>query len=435
MRFLDLIIKKRDGGRLTKEELTYFANAAAKGEIPDYQIASMLMAVYFNSLDEEETADLTIAMAESGNMIDLSPVKGIVVDKHSTGGVADTVTLILASLVASAGVPVLKMSGKGLGFSGGTIDKLASVPGFSTEMPLEQAVKQCDEHGIVILQQMERLAPADKKLYSLRSVTGTVESIPLIAASVMSKKLAGGAEAMVLDVKCGTGAFMKNEEEAKALAETMVSIGKNAGRQTVALITDMNQPLGMYIGNSLEIIEAAEVLKGNVKGDVLDVTMELGAHMMVLAENDVNDLEEGRRILLENLQNGKGLAKFREFIEIQGGDPKVVDDYSLLPLSSIKREVHADKTGYIGIMDTEALGNAFVLTGGGRLKSDDELDYGAGIIMKVRIGDKVEKGDVIAEIFTEKKEIINEVEGMVAKAVPVCDEVPEKPKLIKYTIS
>ena len=257
MRFLDIIVKKRNGGKLSREELEFFAKGAATGEIPDYQLSAMLMAIYFMGLDGEETASLTLAMAKSGKVLDLSQIGGVIVDKHSTGGVADTATLILAPLVASAGVPVLKMSGKGLGFSGGTIDKLSSIPGFNCGLEIENAIEQCKRIGVVSLSQTEDLAPADKKLYSLRSVTGTVESIPLIASSVVSKKLAGGANAIVLDVKCGSGAFMKNEDEALRLAQTMVDIGKNSGRKIRALITDMNQPLGMYIGNSLEIVEAA----------------------------------------------------------------------------------------------------------------------------------------------------------------------------------
>lgn len=433
MRFLDIIAKKRDGRKLSKEELEFFANGTVTGEIPDYQISAMLMAIYFQGLDYEETTHLTLAMANSGKILDLSHIDKVIVDKHSTGGVADTASLILVPLVAAAGVPVFKMSGKGLGYSGGTIDKLMSIPGINVDMDIKDAIKLCKEIGAVIVQQTKDLAPADKKLYALRDVTGTVESIPLIAGSIISKKLAGGANAIVLDVKCGSGAFMKNEADARLLAETMVNIGKISGRDIKAVITDMNQPLGKYIGNSLEVIEAAEVLKGNVKGDLLEVSLTLGAHMLVMA-GKAKDTKEGRSVLLEKVENGEGLLKFKEIIKLSGGNPDVLDDTSLLPISELKGYVKASKSGFIGLMDTEKIGSSFVLLGGGRLKSDDEIDYGAGIIMKVRIGDKVEAGDILAEIYTKKDDAVEEVIENLNSAIEITDEKVEIPALIKYVV-
>lgn len=320
MNIVDLIIKKRDGGRLTKEEIEFFVNGVVDSSIPDYQVSAMLMAIYFQNLDNEETSELTMAMANSGDTFDLSSVEGIKVDKHSTGGVADTTTLILAPLVASCGVPVVKMSGRGLGFSGGTLDKLESIPGFNIAVSETQALEFAKKSGIVLMSQTDTLTPADKKLYALRDVTGTVENIPLIAGSIMSKKIAAGADAIVLDVKCGSGAFMKDYDSAVALAETMAGIGRSVGREVTAVISGMDQPLGMNIGNSLEVIEAIEILKGNVAGDLLEVSLTLGSYMLMSAKK-VSTFEEGKNMLLENISNGKGLEKFRELLIQQGGNP------------------------------------------------------------------------------------------------------------------
>lgn len=429
MNIVDLIIKKRDGGKLTKDEIEFFVSGVVDSSIPDYQTSAMLMAIYFQNLDSEETSDLTMAMANSGDTFDLSSVEGIKVDKHSTGGVADTTTLILAPLVASCGVPVVKMSGRGLGFSGGTLDKLESIPGFNISVTESQALEFAKKSGIVLMSQTDSLTPADKKLYALRDVTGTVESIPLIAGSIMSKKIAAGADAIVLDVKCGSGAFMKDLPSAVALAETMADIGRSVGREVTAVISGMDQPLGMNIGNSLEVIEAIEVLKGRVGGDLLEVSLTLGSLMLIGAKK-VKTMDEGKEMLRENIANGKGLAKFRELLIQQGGDPGIIDDYSLLPVSPARLEVKAGADGYIYSMNTAEIGRASLETGAGRASKADPIDFGAGIIMKVRIGDKVKKGDTIAEIYSAVNEKCVSAAAYLRDAVEISDEAPKQPKLI-----
>lgn len=399
MLITDIIRKKRDKKELSTEEIEFFINSVVNKSAADYQISSLLMAICINSLNDRETSDLTLAMANSGITLDLSEIPEIKVDKHSTGGVADTTTLVLTPLAASLGLPVVKMSGKGLGHTGGTIDKLNSIPGFNTSLSLKQAISQVKELNAVMMEQTSQLAPADKILYSLRDVTATVESIPLIASSVMSKKIASGSDAIVLDVKCGSGAFMKNIDDARKLSQTMVSIGKNTGRNVIAVITDMAQPLGNNIGNSFEVIEAIEILKGNVSGELKNTALTLGAYMLVLGKKAAS-LEEGTAMLEENIKNGRGLEKLREIIKAQNGNPSVTDDYSLLPKSELRLCLKANENGYISDMDTMKIGLASVETGAGRHKKDDEIDYGAGIILKKRIGDKVEAGDVMAEIYS-----------------------------------
>lgn len=434
MNIVDLIIKKRDGGKLTKEEIEFFINGVTDSSIPDYQISAMLMAIYFESLDNEETSDLTLAMAHSGGTFDLSSIEGIKVDKHSTGGVADTTTLILAPLVASCDVPVIKMSGRGLGFSGGTLDKLESIPGFKIDVTEQQALDFASASGIVLMSQTDNLTPADKKLYALRDVTGTVENIPLISGSIMSKKIAAGADAIVLDVKCGSGAFMKTYDSAVELATTMSAIGKSVGREVTAVISSMDQPLGMYIGNSLEVIEAIETLKGNVQGDLLEVALTLGAYMLLGAKK-TNSLDEGKAMLSENINNGKGLEKFRELLLQQGGNPDIIEDYSLLPLSDEKFSLKAGKSGYIYSMNTAEIGRASLETGAGRASKTDTIDFGAGIIMKVRIGDFVEAGDVLAEIYSSAFEKCASSAKYLSEAIEIKNENPDKPKLILDIIS
>ena len=434
MNIVDLIIKKRDGGKLTKEEIEFFIKGVTDSSIPDYQVSAMLMAIYFQDLDNEETSELTMAMAHSGGTFDLSSVEGIKVDKHSTGGVADTTTLILAPLVASCGVPVIKMSGRGLGFSGGTLDKLESIPGFKIDVTEKQALEYAKTSGIVLMSQTDNLTPADKKLYALRDVTGTVDNLALISGSIMSKKIAAGADAIVLDVKCGSGAFMKDYPSAVKLAKTMAEIGKSVGRNVTAVISSMDQPLGMNIGNSLEVIEAIEVLKGNVKGDLLDVALTLGAYMLIGAKK-VNSVEEGISMLTENINNGKGLAKFRELLIQQHGNPDIIEDYSLLPLSKAKLEVRADSDGYIYSMNTAEIGRSSLETGAGRASKTDSIDFGSGIIMKVRIGDTVSKGDVIAEIYSATEEKCMSAGKYLKDAIEIKAEKPEQPKLILDIIS
>lgn len=434
MNIVDLIIKKRDGGKLTKDEIEFFIKGVTDSSIPDYQISAMLMAIFFQNLDNEETSELTMAMAHSGGTFDLSSVEGIKVDKHSTGGVADTTTLILAPLVASCGVPVIKMSGRGLGFSGGTLDKLESIPGFKIDVTEEQALEYAKTSGIVLMSQTDNLTPADKKLYALRDVTGTVDNLALISGSIMSKKIAAGADAIVLDVKCGSGAFMKDYPSAVKLAKTMAEIGKSVGRNVTAVISSMDQPLGMNIGNSLEVIEAIEVLKGNVKGDLLDVALTLSAYMLIGAKK-VNSVEEGISMLTENINNGKGLAKFRELLIQQHGNPDIIEDYSLLPLSKAKLEVKADSNGYIYSMNTAEIGRSSLETGAGRASKTDSIDFGSGIIMKVRIGDTVSKGDVIAEIYSATEEKCISAGKYLKDAIEIKAEKPEQPKLILDIIS
>ena len=429
MNIIDIIIKKRDGGILNKEETDFFVSSAVKGEIADYQISAMLMAIFLKGLNHTETALLTDAMAHSGETYDLSKIKGIKVDKHSTGGVGDTTTLILAPLVASLGVPVFKMSGKGLGFSGGTIDKLESIDGFNTTLSKEEAIRLVSKNGIVIMGQSQNLTPADKIFYSLRDVTGTVESIPLIVSSIMSKKLAAGADSIVLDVKCGSGAFMKDYNSAKELAMGMVEIGRKMNRKITAVISSMAQPLGNYIGNSLEVIEAIEVLKGNAKGDLLDVSLTLGACMLKNAEK-CNSIEEGRKMLVENIKNGKGLEKLRELIIQQNGKPNIIDDYSLLPHAKHSFKVLSTSEGYITEMDTSKIGRASVETGAGRKTKADILDYGAGLIMKVRLGEYIKEGKEIAEIFASSEEKCIAAQNIMLSAIKTSSEKPSKEKLI-----
>lgn len=429
MNIIDIIIKKRDGGILNKEETDFFVSSAVKGEIADYQISAMLMAIFLKGLNHTETALLTDAMAHSGETYDLSKIKGIKVDKHSTGGVGDTTTLILAPLVASLGVPVFKMSGKGLGFSGGTIDKLESIDGFNTTLSKEEAIRLVSKNGIVIMGQSQNLTPADKIFYSLRDVTGTVESIPLIVSSIMSKKLAAGADSIVLDVKCGSGAFMKDYASAKELAMGMVEIGRKMNRKITAVISSMAQPLGNYIGNSLEVIEAIEVLKGNAKGDLLDVSLTLGACMLKNAEK-CNSIEEGRKMLTENIKNGKGLEKLRELIIQQNGNPNIIDDYSLLPHAKHSFKVLSTSEGYITEMDTSKIGRASVETGAGRKTKADILDYGAGLIMKVRLGEYIKEGKEIAEIFASSEEKCIAAQNIMLSAIKTSSEKPSKEKLI-----
>ena len=346
MNFVDMILKKRDGRRLTPEETAFFVKGVTDGSLPDYQVAAFLMAVFFKGMDAEETARLTMEMARSGSMFDLSGVAGFKADKHSTGGVGDTTTLVLAPLVASVDVPVVKMSGRGLGFSGGTIDKLESIPGFRVDVTEEEAIRFAKESRIVLMSQTGSLTPADKKLYALRDVTGTVDSIPLIAASIMSKKIAAGADGIVLDVKCGSGAFMRDLESAEQLAQVMAEMGERVGRKVTAVISGMDQPLGMNIGNSLEVMEAIDILEGKAGGDLLEVSLTLGAHMLLLAGR-VENVREGRELLLEQIRNGRGLAKFEELLRQQGGDIRIIADRSILPLSPIRMEVLAEQDGYV----------------------------------------------------------------------------------------
>ena len=402
MRMVDIIQHKRDGGRLTREQIYYAVQGFTQGDIPDYQMSAFAMAVYFRGMDEEEIADLTMAMAGSGDVVSLTGIAGVKVDKHSTGGVGDKTSLIVVPLVAAAGVPVAKMSGRGLGHTGGTVDKLESIRGFRIELPNDQFVRNVNENKMALVGQSGNLAPADKKLYALRDVTATVNSIPLIASSIMSKKIASGADAIVLDVKVGSGAFMKSLEEAKALASTMVSIGESLKRRTIAVLSDMSEPLGTEVGNANEVAEAIEVLRGG--GDVRrrELCMTLAAYMTV-AGGAHSNYDEARRGLDELLRSGRAVETFRKFVEAQGGDPAIVDDPGLLPQAAVHVSVRAEREGFVQSIDAETVGVTAMLLGAGRARKEDSIDYSVGISLRKKVGDPVKFGDVIAVIHSNRE--------------------------------
>lgn len=429
MRAYDIIYKKREGQKLNDEELEFLIKGYVNGEIPDYQISAWAMAVFYQGMDAEETAKLTMLMAESGDMIDLSPIQGIKVDKHSTGGVGDTTTLILAPLVASAGIPVAKMSGRGLGHTGGTIDKLESIPNFNTSLSRDKFFNNVNQHGVAVVGQTGNLTPADKKLYALRDVTATVESIPLIASSIMSKKLAGGADAIVLDVKTGNGAFMKDFADAKKLAEAMVAIGKKVGRDTAAYITDMNQPLGNAVGNALEVKEAIKTLRGEGPEDLTELCVELGSAMLQLS-GKIEDLETGRKILRENLKNGKALAKFSEMITAQGGNAEVVDDLDLLPTAADTVEVKAEKGGYISEIKALDVGLAAMILGAGRENKESEIDLAVGLELKKKTTDQISKGETLAVLHYNDSKNLAEAKKKLLEAFTITEKKEKKNKLI-----
>lgn len=404
MRMIDIIEKKRDGKSLTKEEIEFFVNGYTHGEVPDYQASSLAMAIFFQDMNDEERAALTMSMVNSGEKIDLSDINGIKVDKHSTGGVGDTTTLVLAPLVAAVGVPVAKMSGRGLGHTGGTIDKLESVKGFNVEISEKDFIKLVNDNQVAVIGQSGNLTPADKKLYALRDVTGTVNSIPLIASSIMSKKIAAGADAIVLDVKTGSGAFMKTLDDAEALAHAMVRIGNNVGRNTMAIISDMSQPLGNAIGNALELKEAIATLKGNGPKDLTELVLTLGSQMVVLAEQ-ATSLDEARQMLIDAIKTGKALNKFKTFLSNQGGDDSIVDSPEKLPSAKYQVEFKAKKDGYITEIIANEIGVASMMLGAGRQTKEDVIDLGVGIVLNKKLGEHVEKGENILTIHTNTKEI------------------------------
>ncbi|WP_462392150.1 pyrimidine-nucleoside phosphorylase [Clostridium cadaveris] len=403
MRMYDLILKKRNGEELSKEEINFFVDGYTKGEIPDYQVSSLLMAIYFQKMNSRETADLTMAMVNSGDILSLKDIEGIKVDKHSTGGVGDTTTLVLGPMVASLGIPVAKMSGRGLGHTGGTIDKLESFKGFSVEMPEEKFISNVNNIKLAVGGQTGDLAPADKKLYALRDVTGTVDNISLIASSIMSKKIAAGADAIVLDVKVGEGAFMKTKEDALHLAKEMVSIGRNLKRNTVAVISDMDQPLGKAIGNALEVEEAIETLKGNGPKDLLELCMTLGSEMVVLAEK-AKDKNEARQMLMETIESGKALNKLKEFVAAQGGDISPIDDTSLFPHAKYVMPVESDRDGVVCKIHSQNIGIIAMELGAGRATKESTIDLAVGLVLNKKRGEKVSKGDVIAYIHANDME-------------------------------
>lgn len=402
MRMVDIIEKKRDGKSLSKEEIEFFIKGYTNGDIPDYQASSLAMAIFFQDMNDEERAALTMAMVNSGDVIDLSKINGIKVDKHSTGGVGDTTTLVLAPLVAAVGVPVAKMSGRGLGHTGGTIDKLESIKGFHVEISEEDFIKLVNENQVAVIGQSGNLTPADKKLYALRDVTGTVNSIPLIASSIMSKKIAAGADAIVLDVKTGNGAFMKTLEDAEALAHAMVSIGNNVGRNTMAIISDMSQPLGRAIGNALELKEAIDTLNGKGPEDLTELVLTLGSQMVVLA-NRANTLEEARQLLNEAIENGSALEKFKTFLENQGGDASVVDAPELLPTATYQIEYKAQSSGVVSELIANEIGVASMMLRAGRQTKEDEIDLSVGIVLNKKVGDVVKEGESLLTIHSNRE--------------------------------
>lgn len=429
MNINEIIKLKRDQKELSTEQIDYFIREYSNGNIPDYQVSSLLMAIYLNGMSEKEICDLTLAMAASGEIVDLSEIPGIKVDKHSTGGIGDKVTMVVMPLVAACGVPVAKMSGRGLGYTQGTIDKLDSIPNFRTDIEMDEFIRNVKRIGIALMGQSEKVAYADKKLYALRDVTGTVESIPLIASSVMSKKIAAGSDKILLEVTCGSGAFMENELRAKVLAETMVNIGKLAGKETIAVLTNMNQPLGKYSGSALEVIEAIETLKGNGEPDVNRVCTVLGAYMLKLAGVDDN-IASNIKLIQSKIDNKEGLEKFRELISRQWGDSRVIDDYTLLPKAEFRIPLTSLENGYISQIEAKNIGQAVVNLGGGRYKKEDPIDYSVGIEMVKKIGDEVKSGDTLLYIHAN-----NETQGlmqieMLRKSIIISKESVAKPKEI-----
>lgn len=433
MRMMDLIEKKRDGFHHTKEEIEFIITGFTKGEIPDYQMSAWAMAVYFQGMSAEETAYLTQAMCESGEQIDLSSIKGIKVDKHSTGGVGDTTTLVLAPLVASCGIPVAKMSGRGLGHTGGTIDKLESFPGFQVEIPKERFVQLVNQHGLAVMGQSANLTPADKQLYALRDVTATVNSIPLIASSIMSKKIAAGSDKICLDVKVGRGAFMKSVDEARQLARAMVAIGNHLGKETLAIISDMNQPLGQAVGNILEVKEALATLKGEGPEDLTQLCLTLGTHMLLLAGKTGDELE-ARSLLQSKLDSGEALNKFAQFVEAQGGDAQYVFQPERFPQASYQVEVLAQESGYIAQLDALEIGKVAMILGAGRVTKDTAIDLTVGLVLHKKIGDRVEKGEVLATLHMNEASN-KEAEERVGKAFAITKDAPANiPPLIYEVI-
>lgn len=433
MNAAEIIRKKRDGKALTQEEITFLILGYSRGEIPDYQLSAWSMAVYFQGMTPEETAYLTMAMAQSGDLVDLSNITGVKVDKHSTGGVGDKTTLILAPLVASAGVKVAKLSGRGLGFTGGTIDKLESIAGFTTELSTYKFVELVNRFGLAVMGQTADLTPADKQLYGLRDVTATVDSIPLIASSIMSKKIATGSDAIVLDVKTGSGAFMKSEEDSVRLAKAMVEIGTQVGRNTVAIISDMNQPLGYAIGNALEVKEAIETLKGNGPADLTELSLALGSHMLVLA-GKANTVEEAKQILKICIQNGSAVQKCKEFIANQQGDASIVDDYGKLPQSSEQVPIFAEQSGFIQAIEADEVGLSAMLLGAGRAKKGDEIDHAVGLVLHKKIGDYVHAGDPLVTLHVNKKDHLEGVKQKIRAAIHLSDQSVTAPVLLRKTI-
>lgn len=433
MRMYDIIQHKRDNKELSGEEIQFFVKEYTAGNIPDYQAAALAMAIFFNGMTPEETAALTLAMAHSGDVMDLSPIKGVKVDKHSTGGVGDKTSLVLGPMVAALGVPVAKMSGRGLGHTGGTIDKLESFPGFQTGIPEQEFFDNVNRIGIAIAGQTGNLAPADKKLYALRDVTATVESIPLIASSIMSKKIAAGADVIVLDVKVGSGAFMKDEESAVKLADTMVRIGDTVGKKTMAVVSDMDEPLGYAVGNALEVKEAIDTLAGNGPQDLYELCLELGSHM-VAGAGKAQNCAEAKEMLAGTIKDGSALRKLAELVEAQGGNPEAVYDTELLPKASIEYEYRADTEGYVSRIVCDIVGTSAMVLGGGRENKDSVIDLSVGIVLEAKKGAYVHKGDVLARFYANDENKLSDAVKRFADAYVIEDTKPAGSRLIKKVI-
>ncbi|UOE58270.1 pyrimidine-nucleoside phosphorylase [Priestia filamentosa] len=432
MRVTDLILKKQKGYELTREEIAFLIKGFTLGTIPEYQVSAWAMAVYFQGMSSQETADLTIAMVESGEQYSFLDIEETIVDKHSTGGVGDTTTLVLLPLVSAAGLSVAKMSGKSLGHAGGTIDKLQAIPQFLVEQTRKDFINQIRKYGIGIISQTDELTPADKKLYALRDVTSTVTSIPLIASSIMSKKIACGADKIVLDVKVGNGAFIEDFDQAIDLANTMINIGKKLNKETIAIISDMDEPLGYAIGNTLEIVEAVNTLKGKGPRDLEELCLTLGSYMLFLG-GKCTTLEQSRDTLIRVLANGKALDKFKELISLQGGNPEFIDDVSKLPTAQYTKKIYASSTGYINKIEANKIGTVSMLLGGGRQLQNESIDYSAGVLLKKKVGNKVDKGELIAELYYNhcSSETISTAEDIIRNAINISVDKVRKNDLVK----
>ena len=429
MRIIDIIEKKRDKKELSKQEIEFFINAYTKGEIQDYQAAALIMAIYLNGMTEQETTNLALAMAYSGEVLDLSKLNKTIVDKHSTGGVGDKVSLILLPLVSSLGIPIAKMSGRGLGFTGGTIDKLEAIPGYKTNITINNFIKNVENIGISMISQTLNLAPADKKIYALRDSISCVESIPLIASSIMSKKIASGAQKIVLDVTVGKGAFMDNIKKAKILSNEMIKIGNLANRQTICILTNMDEPLGYAIGNTLEVIEAINFLKGKMPKDLKEVVLELGAYMIKLAGKG-NDLEKNKKKLLEAIENQKAYNKFIELVKNQGGDITYIENPNKFTKSKFIEKIYSKKNGYISSIDAKKVGNLSMFLGAGRNKKEDSINPNVGIVLNKKVGDKVAKDDLLAIIYLDEKEKCEESKKRLEEIIQISEEQVPVPKTI-----
>ncbi|QIB69827.1 pyrimidine-nucleoside phosphorylase [Aminipila butyrica] len=433
MNMSDIIGKKRNGETLSQEEIDYVVAGYTEGSIPDYQMSAWLMAVYFQKMNREETFHLTRAMKHSGDVIDLSGIDGVKVDKHSTGGVGDKTTLIVAPLAAACGVPIAKMSGRGLGFTGGTVDKMEAIPGFQTAVEADRFIEQVNTIGLSVIGQTAHIAPADKKIYALRDVTATVDNMSLISSSIMSKKLASGSDAIVLDVKCGDGAFMENLEDASILGQMMVDIGNGDKKKTIAVITDMNQPLGQAVGNSLEVIEAIETLKGCGPADIQELSLIL-AGIMIYAGGKASNREEGYEMAKAALDSGAALEKLRQFVEAQGGNAAVIEDYSLFPQHTCQRELRSSQDGFVGKIAAKAIGLASQHAGAGRATKEDTIDLSAGIYLHKKVGDSVCSGDILAVIYGSDEEKVEKSAQEAEKAFVITPEKPKPELLIKKII-